>query len=551
MVVAVVGFFAIIVALAYFLLVVKSDKIPAFGGTYVEGVVTDTTGAVAFNPLLASVMPGTLSQDVSSLVFSGLTKADSAGAIKPDLADHWETAEGPDKGRVWEFHLRQDVRWQDGYPITARDVIFTLALLKDPAFPGSTPLANLWHDVTVDRIGDYTVRFRLKDAWTPFLNYTTFGLLPEHLLKDKVTAKTLANSAFNLHPVGSGPYQMAQDEPGRNGIMLVQNPFYYGDKAYLAKVWFRPYPSSNAALSALQTNEIDGVSYVSPNQLNRVQADTHLEALNAPFTQNNFLFLNLQRTAVFGNVDVRRALAYAIDRKAMVQQLYGSQAHVSDSPILPISWAYKRDIRVYDYNPELANSTLDTAGWKLNPEGVREKDGRLLRFGLLVANDDNQIAIGKQITDNLKAVGVLAEVQVAPTFQQFNDALTKHEYDGVLLGVQGVLNDPDVFQNWHSSEAGASGLNFAGWRNDAADQLLEHARTTLDQEERRKTYDLWQTTWASDLPSIPLFYSNYTYAISSRVGGVSRDSLKVMNAPSDRFKDLFKRYVLTNTRFNT
>jgi len=282
-----------------------------------------------------------------------------------------------------------------------------------------------------------------------------------------------------------------------------------------------------------------------------VQADSHLEALNAPFTQNNFLFLNLQRPAIFGNVDVRRALAYAIDRKAMVQQLYGAQAHVSDSPILPISWAYKRDIRVYDYNLELANSTLDTAGWKLNPEGVREKNGSLLRFGLLVANDDNQIAIGKQITDNLKAVGVLVEMQVAPTFQQFNDALTKHEYDGVLLGVQGVLNDPDVFQNWHSSEAGANGLNFADWRNDAADQLLEQARTTLDQEERRKTYDQWQTMWANDLPSIPLFYSNYTYAISNRVGGVSRDSLKVMNTPSDRFKNLFQRYVLTNTRFNT
>lgn len=547
---ALVGFFAIIVALAYFLLVVKSDKLPAPGGTYVEGVVTDSTGALAFNPLLASAMPGTVSQDVSSLVFSGLTKADASGAIQPDIADHWEPSDG---GKVWEFHLRHDIRWQDGYPVTSRDVIFTLGLLKSPDFPGSQALANLWKDVEVERLGDYAVRFRLKDAWTPFLNYTTFGLLPQHLLEGKVTAKTLANSNFNLHPIGTGPYKLTPDGPDRSGVKLVQNPLYYStDKPYLANLWFRFYPSSDAALTALKSNEIDGVSYLDPAEVAQVKADKSLDALSAPFTQNNFLFLNLQGAAVFGTVDVRKALAYAIDRKAIVQQqLNGSGAAVSDSPMLPFSWAYKKDIQVYDYNPELAKSTLDTSGWKVNAQGVRENNGKLLRFSLLVTNSDDQIAIGKQIADNLSAVGVVATLQVAPTFQQFNDLIIKHEYDAVLLGVQGVLNDPDVFQNWHSSEAGVNGLNFSSWRNDAADQLLEKARTSLNEGLRRDYYDQWQKIWAAELPSIPLYYSNYNYAISNRVGGIEPGSLKVINAPSDRFKDIFHRYVLTNTKFNT
>ncbi|NWJ47549.1 MAG: hypothetical protein HXX08_16950 [Chloroflexi bacterium] len=540
--VAGVGFLAIALSLAYFLLAVPRFSTPAQGGTYVEGLVVEGIPEVAINPLLQI---NDLSRDISSLVFTGLTRNEADGTVKDDIAEAHYDLEG---GKVWEFYLRHDVYWQDGFPVTSKDVIFTVNVLKSDDFatfsPSARALHDIWKDIEVDRLGDYAVRFRLtRSVWTPFLNYTSVGLLPEHQLRS-VPVTELRRADFNLTPIGTGPYRLQKDGISPDSVSLQVNPLYYGQKPYLEKIWFRFYPSARAALTALESNQVDGISSVSPEDQAKILNRTDIRELTAPYAANTFLFFNLNRTDLFGQKEVRQAITQSIDRNTLVKEEFAGQAVVSNSPILSFLWAYKADIKTFDFNPSAARNLLDQAGWKLNQENIRVKDGQTLTFTLLIGSADEQV-IAERLVSNLRDVGIVAAVRLSASPREFINDLDKRRYDAVMLATKGVTNDPDVFQIWSSSGV----FNYSNWKNDKADRLLEEARQILAQDERKKRYDQWQDLWIEDLPAVPLYYQLYTYAVSDRVQGLDSTKLKVVNETSDRLKDIANRYVLSNTRF--
>ena len=543
--IAAVGFFAIGIALAYFFLLIPRTSEPTAGGTYAEGVVVDNATPLTISPIRVS---NQLSKDVSALVFSGLTRSNEKGEIVADLADDW----GPlDDGKTWEFHIRTNARWHDGQPVTSRDVLFTIGLIKTDDSPDSGQLKAAWKDIQVDRLGDYRVRFRLKELWTPFLNYTTFGLLPEHLLKDKGNAREVSRTDFNTNPIGSGPYRLAPGGFASDGLTVTTNPLYYGQQPYLNKVWFRYFPSSRAALTALNSNQIDGISYVPPTDLKLLDNDKGIQQYSAPLALNTFLFFNLQRTEFFGQKEVRQAIAYSLDKKGLIEHNFVGQATVSESPIPSYLWAYKPDLKKFDFQPALARKTLEDAGWKVNADGVRQKDGRPFVVSILTANTPDQQAVALETAEYLKGVGIAASVRIAPSPRDLLEDIRARRFDILLLGAQGAINDPDAYTYWHSAEIGPEGFNYSSWRNDQADGLLEKARRNLNQGERQQLYNQWQELWISDLPAIPLYYRSYTYAISNRVGKLAPGQLKLMNDGSDRLKDIPFRYVLTNTKFGS
>ncbi len=551
---ALVGLFAIAIALAYFLLVVTSVNEPAAGGTYVEGVVLDANAGVSINPLFAPA--NSLSHDLTDLVFSGLTRSlpgrnqnEPGQIIAPDLAERWSAS--PD-GKTWEFQLRQDARWQDGAAITSQDVVFTVNTLKSDDLPAvGRELSTLWKQVEVSRLGDYTVRFRLEQPWPAFLNYTTLGILPAHKLAGKVKISELLRADFNQAPVGNGPYQLAPGGLSSAGVTLITNPLYFGKKPYLDKIWFRFYPSASAALTALQSNQIDGVSQVTSDEVKRLATIKNVTEISAPSPRNTFLFFNLQRTTLFGQKEVRQALAGAINRQELIDKALAGQAAPSYSPVLSSSWAYKQDIKTYPYNVEGARNLLDGAGWKIAREGIRERNGQQLVFKMLVDDSPDKRAVAAYIAESLRAIEAAAQIDIAPSARELDAALKSSSYDALIFTVQGVFNDPDQYVNWHSSYAdpGDNHYNFSNWRLDRADKLLESARITVQQEDRRKLYLDWQQIWADELPGIPLYSSTYHYVVSNRVGGVQRQNLKVINMASDRLKDISLRYIFTTTRF--
>jgi peptide/nickel transport system substrate-binding protein len=544
-VVAVVGFFAVTVSLAYFLIVVERRVEPVEGGTYVEGVVLSDAPNLTLIPV-GEV--NSLSQDVSSLVFSGLTRiaydeSFKANIVTADLAERWEPS---GDFKTWTFYLRKNARWHDGAPVTSRDVVFTANLIKNPDFRAPALLQNLFKDWQIERLGDYAVRFRLKDPWTPFINYTNFGLLPAHILGD-TTAKDILGSNFNLKPIGTGPYRILPEGLTNEGVTLVRNPVYYGAKPYIEKIWFRYYPSSKSAIDALKNNQINGISAVPPAERKALAEDPNIVEISAPRTVNNFLFLNLSRANLFGQKQVRQAMAYALNKRDLIGEVLEGQANISNSPILPFSWAYKSNLKTYDYNPATARQLLEEAGWKPNIDGVRQKETQTLTFDLLVLGEQEEVA--RKLAAYLKEVGIVAEVRRSPGPLAFLTDLNNRNYDAVLIGVQGVTNDPDVYQNWHSTQADNNGLNYSGWKNDRTDQILERARQIINEGERKILYNQWQDVWSEEIPSIPLYYQTYTFAINNTVGGIRPEQIQVANQPSDRFKDITSRYVQTATRF--
>ncbi|MGN6674411.1 MAG: ABC transporter substrate-binding protein, partial [Thermomicrobiales bacterium] len=210
----------------------------AAADVYREAIVGAPT---MLNPLLASSQPD---RDLSALIFSGLTRTDATGGVVPDLAKSWQVS---GDGKTYTFPLRDDVTWQDGQAFTSRDVLFTIRLMQDAAFPGDSGLADFWRSITVETPDDHTVVCTLTKPFAPFLAYTSIGIVPQHIL-GATKASDLASEPFNLHPVGTGPYAFASLDSAKVEVVLKRYNDYYGAKPHLRELHFRSYRDAATAI---------------------------------------------------------------------------------------------------------------------------------------------------------------------------------------------------------------------------------------------------------------------------------------------------------------
>jgi len=527
-VIALVSILLLGVALAYLAYTLTTVTVPDFGGTYVEGVAGDPK---AINPILQN---NDVDRDLVSLIFSGLTRADERGEIAPELALRWEISED---GLIYTFFLRQDVRWHDGAPFTADDVVATIRAIQDPDFQGLPDVAEPWLPVKVEKIDRYTVRFTLEEPFAPFLDYTTVGILPAHLLAT-VPAKLLPSAQFNLRPVGTGPFVLS--EISARHVILEANPHWYRRRPYLAKIEFIFYPDYPSIFAAHQREEVAGISRVWPDYLDEVRDDKSLNLYSAPLSGYTLVFLNLSRPW-FEAREVRQALLLALDRQGLVDQVLGGQGIVLYSPIMPSSWAYEENLPHYAYDPEKAASLLEGAGWlDADDDGVREKGDLRLEFELLTNDDPIREQLAREISKQWARVGVRANVKVEGWPEPVATALRLRRFDA-LLGSWGALPpDPDPYPQWHSSQATEDGQNYCGYTNDDADQLMEEGRRVNDRARRAELYRQFQRIFAEDVPALLLYEPIYNYALDERVRGVQVGPM--LDAP-DRFRTVTQWYI--------
>jgi len=296
---------------------------PAFGGTYVEGVA----GApLYFDPIIAAT---NVDQDVSGLVFTGLTRFDRDGTIVADLASSFEV---DPTGKIWTFTIRSDANWQDGAPVTADDVLYTVGLLQDAAYTG--PFADAFRGVTVEALAPKIVRFTLPGVYAPFAASTTVALLPAHLL-GKVAFADLARQPFNMQPIGTGPFKVSEVDSRQ--VTLVRSDDFYRTKparsrAYLDKVVLRFYRDGSEALAALARGEVDATGGLSPQDASRARTLKSVDLFSLPTNDFTALFLNVRPSkAVFRDPAVRRAIATAIDRGKVLQAAVDGEARLPTS----------------------------------------------------------------------------------------------------------------------------------------------------------------------------------------------------------------------------
>ena len=507
-------------------------EIPAPGGVYTEAVAGNPR---FINPLLSQF--NELDEDLCYLLFNGLVRIDERGLPQPDLAERWEVS---DDGLRYTFHLRQGVRWHDGAPFTADDVVFTVKVLQSPDFPGLPELSEVWRNVEVEKAGPYEVRFTLKEPFAPFITYASIGILPAHVWS-KIPVSLMAQSRFNLKPVGTGPYRLKELDAVH--AVLEVNPDFYGEKPYISEIVLRFYPDYESNFAAYRRGEVLGISRILPQYLQEAAQLKGLRIFSALVSGNAQIILNLNNPNVpfLRRKEVRRALLYALDRQAIVDEVLAGQGVVAHSPIPINSWAYSPPSTTYPYDPQKASALLEKAGWQdSDGDGVREKGEQELAFVLLTGDSPEQARLAQMIAEQWARIGVKAVPQFLPYADLVRDFLYPRSFEAAIVRWE-LGPDPDLYPLWHSSQR-ADGQNFGGYDSREADALLEKARLTPDYDRRRELYARFQELFAEDVPALLLYQPVYVYGVD---GSVKQVQVGPLFRPAERFRFIAKWYINT------
>jgi peptide/nickel transport system substrate-binding protein len=510
----------------------SSVTVPDRGGTFVEGVAGNPQ---YLNPLLARL--NRADADLCALLFDGLTRFDQQGNVVPDLAESWKVSQD---GLTYDFKLQPGLYWHDDAPVTAADVLYTVSAMQDPDFPGDPSLRALWQAVDVsapDGPNGLAVRFKLKmqQPFAPFLDYTTMGLLPAHIWQ-RVPVKDMAESQYNTRPIGTGPFEASRVTATR--IDLVPNPRYHGSTPYLTGLTVRFYPDQQSLLPAYERGDIDGISYIPPEDMAWAAEQKDLQVFSAPMSGYTLVYLNQLNPNVpfFKDKTVRQALLYALDRQGIIDSQLDGQGQVANSPILPGTWAYDPDVPKYGYDPARARQLLDQAGWKTSGDGVREQNGKKLSF-ILVGQDQ---ALIQALAKAWGQIGVQAVPQTVTSAGLSADFLVPRTFEAALVHWE-QPGDPDPYPLWHSTQI-KDGQNYAGWSDAVADDALEKARALTDQPSRRQYYVAFQQEFADQVPALLLYHPVYTIGVRNKVHDVQ---IGPFNTPADRYRSIAQWYIVS------
>jgi peptide/nickel transport system substrate-binding protein len=515
---------------------------PAQGGLYTEGIVGEFG---RLNPVLDYYDPP--DRAIDHLVYSGLIRFDDRGQPYGDLAETWGISQD---GKVFNFSIRPNAYWHDGEPVTSTDVIYTIDLLRNTNIPVPTDLREFWNQVEVLELDEKTLQFRLPEPYAPFLDYLTFGILPQHIWGD-IPPENLADSPTNLKPVGSGPYRFEDllvDAGEITGVKLAANPNYHIKKPYIDEIVIKYYPDSAALFDAYAKGEILGLGLVSRDMLPNALKDANLALYTGRQPRLGLVYLNLGQPSLpfFQEEGLRRALLLAINRQRIIDRQLGGQAVIADGPILPGTWAYYDGIEQLAFNPDQALNIIKDAGYTIPAEGgqVRVKDGVQFAFELVHPDQEPYISIAQSIAADWAQLGVKADVKAVPYQELVDNYLESGNYQAALVDLNlGRTPDPDPYPFWHQSQING-GQNYARWDDRQASEYLEQARVEVDQAERLRRYRNFQVRFTNQMPALPLYNLVQSYAMDQSVRGVRSGPLF---DPSDRFNHI-TNWFLTTTR---
>ncbi|MDO8548236.1 MAG: peptide ABC transporter substrate-binding protein [bacterium] len=540
------------IALVYLLNISLLVAVPATGGSFTEGII----GAPRFiNPILAV---SDSDHDLTSLIYSGLLKASPNGDYVPDLAQSYTIS---DDGKTYTFALRPDATFHDGTPVTAADVVFTIAKSQNPAI--KSPVRANWDGVTLTEIDARTVQFVLKAPYAPFIENTTLGILPKARWQS-VSDEEFSFSDLNTSPIGSGSYKIGSISRTASGIPSTYElkPFsgYALGAPYLGRLTFRFYQSENALIDALKNNEIEAASGISPATLGELKDFT---VTSAPLNRVFGVFFNQNQSVVLRDRDVRQALNDAVDRDALIAQVLGGFGTPLTGPVPPnlfssassntgpqllshaipfVSAAQTTNTAVAQPKENLAltaRAYLLKKGWVVGSDGtLRKTTGtgknavtQTLAFSLATDNVPELRAAAQYLREQWQTMGAKINVQIYDQGDISQNVIRPRKYDALLFG-EVIGREVDLFAFWHSSQRNDPGLNIAAYANSTADKLLTQLRTTTTDSQRTLLYNQFNVELQKDVPAVFLYAPDFVYIVPNDLAGLD---LGFIEAPSDRF----------------
>jgi peptide/nickel transport system substrate-binding protein len=476
------------------------------------------------NPVLVD---DPLAEELSGLVFSGLTRIDpETSEPVPDLAESWEINEDE---TAYTFTIREDARWHDGQPVTAQDVEFTFELMMDIR-TRSPRYSRIVERVTaVEALDTRTVEFRLLSPYAPLLStIATFGIVPQHILLNVLPDELIAHPFGVSSAVGTGPFVFAFWNRG-DQIVFEANRQHFRDVPQFDRYIYRMVPDADILLEELDQEIIDWAR-ISPAQYADAAELSNVEVLGVPGYEMVMVALQLDigQTGLFQDLALRQALIHALDREALIDDIWNGQASIAHGTIPPASWAATEVRNQYPYDPERAQQLLDEAGWAIGENGIRQQDGQPLQFELIV-NGDNPVRqqLAEWLIDEWQAIGIDASV----TFETWGDVrdriTTSRDFEALIFGYRWDV-DPDQHAVW-SSDSIPDAFNITGYVNADVDRLLDEALRNTDQSSRGSIYEQVQEIVVLDLPVLPLVFPDKLIAVGPGLQHVDTTAILLRN----------------------
>lgn len=485
------------------------------GGTLIEGSFSDIS---TVNPVMSS---DAATNDYLSLIFESLIQA-NPDTLEPvgALAAAWSTSED---GLTWGIQLQEGITWHDGETLTADDVKFTFELHMNPD-AGSSYTADFTNAIaSIEVIDDLTVSFTLNQVIADFLlDNCVYAIIAEHVWVDIPAADVAADPGSTgqdaARVVGTGPF-MFEEWILEDHASAVKYEDYWDGAPYLDRFVYKVVPDQTAGVQQLLTGEIDFMEGVPESSIAELDG-TDVGVFDVPTLSFTFYGTNMDptKTTLFQEANVRKALLYALDRPAMIESIRFGYGEVAVGTMPVLSWAYNPSgiEETFEYDPDMAAQLLDEAGWVAGGDGVREKDGQRLAFGMytnagnvireayLTAIQEFWAQIGVEMTPQLEPFPALVE-RITETF----------DFEVVLIGFNWSAT-PDQSAMWACDSYGA-GFNFVMYCNEEVDAVMEAALSELDQATRIEMYTEMQNLVLADLPMAVLDFPQQITGLSNRV----------------------------------
>lgn len=539
-------FFAVIFSgiwVIYSLNQAYSADTPIHGGVLKEGIV----GTPRFiNPALAITRAD---QDVAALVYGSLMKISEDGTLVPDIAESITTSQD---GLTYNILVRKDIRFHDGTPLTARDVVYTIELIQNPDL--KSPLRGNWSDVTVEEIGEYELNVVLKDPYAPFNENFLLGILPAHLF-EAIPIEQLPFSQLNTEPIGSGPFKVASANRDPSGLIksytleaFQENPFVPN----IETLELHFFTDEAELLKNLEQNLIDSSAYVSNKNIEALVSSEKFQIISQPLPRVFGIFFNQNKSAALRDPAVRTALDTALNRDEIIEKTMSGYGVPTYGPVATESDTIesKEGSTATTTEAQSTASLLTNAGWLKNNLGLLEKqvDGtaETLSFTLKTSNTPLFNEISEIVVEDWKAAGVDVAIEQFEQTDLVQSVIRPRDFEALLFGLD-MNRSGDLYPFWHSSQKDDPGLNIAQYTNVTVDTLLQSARVEQDVAKREQIQREASVLIQSEQPALFLFKPRMTYVVKK---GIIVGDMNAIAKPSDRFSNVDTWYTDSDTLWN-
>lgn len=493
------------------------------GGTFSEGIVGEIKN---LNPLFASTAP---EKAFAKLGFLRLFSFDESGRLKGELA---EKTISSDNYKTVTIKMRKAAKWSDGRDLTSDDVIFTIDLMKNPLV---NPQAQSWRKVKAEKLGDFELKFEMPAQTSAVLHGLNFPILPKHALEG-VAADKLREDKFSGAPITSGSFSFKSlhKTPTRSTIKLEANQNYIFGRPKLDRFEVIAFNEKEQLKEALNSGEILAAADLEMGDFTPAD-QIKFKQNRTPINRGIYAFLNTNDN-ILKNQKVRQAVQLAVDMSIVRKEI--DSAKPLDLPVL-VDLIGGAQPKVAEFDQKKAISLLESEGWKLGANNIRQKDGQNLRLSIFTTNENSLEKTAESFTRQLRQIGFEVEMTAVDKDDRsgsFVQSILQPRSYGILIYEIDLGADSDIYPFWHSSQATANGLNFSNYRDSISDDILVSLRQTEDEKSRQAKFEHFNRRWINNVPAVGVSQATRKYVYRKSVQTYDQSNMFVET--TDRYNDV-------------